>query len=212
MNESFIFYTSWAKAIKNLPDAERLKVYDAIMALAGDGVREELDGAAEMAMVFIEPQIMANLRKRENGKRGGRPKADEKQTETKTKPNRNQTETNTKANESKHKPNVNVNVNENVNVNVKDRRMTRPTPQQVREYCDAKGYTVDADAFCDFYESKGWTVGKQPMKDWQAAVRNWSRRGARDKPNRFSTSTDRHGYDFAELEKELTGNAINNAV
>ena len=35
---------------------------------------------------------------------------------------------------------------------------------------------VDANRFCDFYASKGWRVGSQPMKDWRAAVRNWNAR------------------------------------
>lgn len=51
-----------------------------------------------------------------------------------------------------------------------------PTPEQVTEYCREKGYdSVDPQRFVDFYESKGWMVGKNKMKDWKAAVRNWSR-------------------------------------
>ncbi len=37
--------------------------------------------------------------------------------------------------------------------------------------------TIDPEAFCDFYQSKGWVVGKSKMRDWQAAVRTWERRG-----------------------------------
>ena len=58
-------------------------------------------------------------------------------------------------------------------------RFTPPTPEDVRAYCREKGYAVDAGRFCDFYASKGWKVGNQPMKDWQAAVRTWARQ---DKP------------------------------
>ena len=38
---------------------------------------------------------------------------------------------------------------------------------------------MDGQAFMDFYASKGWRVGNQPMKDWKAAVRNWARRDVR---------------------------------
>lgn len=38
------------------------------------------------------------------------------------------------------------------------------------------GYTIDPQQFIDFYESKGWLIGKNKMKDWQAAVRGWARR------------------------------------
>ena len=51
--------------------------------------------------------------------------------------------------------------------------MWRPTVEEVRAYCSERGNGVDPQAFVDFYESKGWVVGKSPMKDWKAAVRTW---------------------------------------
>ena len=51
---------------------------------------------------------------------------------------------------------------------------TPPTVDEVRAYCTGKGYTVDADRFVDYYTSNGWRVGKNPMKDWKAAVRTWN--------------------------------------
>lgn len=53
--------------------------------------------------------------------------------------------------------------------------MRRPTVEEVRAYCDERCNSVDPQAFVDFYESKGWVVGKSPMKDWRAAVRTWER-------------------------------------
>lgn len=50
-----------------------------------------------------------------------------------------------------------------------------PTVEQVRAYCRERGNTVDADKFCDYYTSVGWKVGRNPMKDWQSAVRTWER-------------------------------------
>lgn len=52
----------------------------------------------------------------------------------------------------------------------------KPTVEEVKEYCRERGNAVDPEAFVDFYESKGWLVGKHPMKDWKAALRNWERR------------------------------------
>lgn len=51
-----------------------------------------------------------------------------------------------------------------------------PSLQEVSDYISGKGYTVDARQFVDFYESKGWMVGSNKMKDWRAAVRTWTRR------------------------------------
>ena len=53
-----------------------------------------------------------------------------------------------------------------------------PEVQEVRAYCMERGNDVDPERFVDFYEAKGWMVGKNKMKDWRAAVRNWERNGA----------------------------------
>lgn len=55
-------------------------------------------------------------------------------------------------------------------------RSIRPTVVEVSAYCVERANSVDPQAFFDFYESKGWKVGNQTMKDWQAAVRTWERR------------------------------------
>ena len=56
------------------------------------------------------------------------------------------------------------------------KKFKRPTLDEVREYIASQSYSVDAEAFIDFYEAKGWRVGNNPMKDWKAAVRTWERR------------------------------------
>ena len=50
-----------------------------------------------------------------------------------------------------------------------------PTYKEVRGYCDERDNQVDPIKFCDFYESKGWMVGKTKMKSWKAAVRTWEK-------------------------------------
>ena len=67
----------------------------------------------------------------------------------------------------------------------KGKRFTPPTVEEVREYVTSNNYNVNADNFVDFYESKGWLVGKNKMKDWKAAVRTWARR---DNGNNTGTS------------------------
>lgn len=53
---------------------------------------------------------------------------------------------------------------------------TPPTVQEVSDYLFEKGMTFDPERFVDFYESKGWLVGKTKMKCWKAAARTWSKR------------------------------------
>ena len=59
-------------------------------------------------------------------------------------------------------------------------RFKKPTVEELAAYCAERKNNVDPQAFFDFYESKGWRVGNQPMKDWKACVRTWERR---EKPN-----------------------------
>ena len=84
-----------------------------------------------------------------------------------------------------------------------------PTIDEVRAYCAEKNYSVDPERFVDFYESKGWMVGKTKMKDWKASVRLWERGNqrsdqdvARKKTNSF-TDFQQRTYDYESLEKTL---------
>lgn len=52
----------------------------------------------------------------------------------------------------------------------------KPSLEEIREYCISRGNQVDPEQFFNFYESKGWIIGKSPMKDWRAAVRTWEKR------------------------------------
>lgn len=55
------------------------------------------------------------------------------------------------------------------------KRIIPPKVEDVARYCRERNNGVDAEQFCDFYECKGWYVGKNKMVDWQAAVRTWER-------------------------------------
>ena len=52
-------------------------------------------------------------------------------------------------------------------------RFSPPSVQEIEDYCTEKGFLLDAERFVDYYASIGWRVGKNPMKDWRAAVRTW---------------------------------------
>ena len=56
------------------------------------------------------------------------------------------------------------------------KRFRPPTVEEVEAYCFERNNKVDAERFVDFYSSNGWRVGKNPMKDWKAAVRTWEKR------------------------------------
>lgn len=58
----------------------------------------------------------------------------------------------------------------------KAKRFMPPTVEEVAAYCKERGNKVDAEAFVAHYKSKGWKVGREPMRDWKAAVITWERR------------------------------------
>lgn len=72
----------------------------------------------------------------------------------------------------------NENINKDIDINTKTnktQKFKKPTIEEIEQYASEKNLTVDAERFFNFYESKGWLVGKSPMKDWRAALRNWAK-------------------------------------
>lgn len=78
--------------------------------------------------------------------------------------------------EEEKKPIIDIKKDANASKEKSYRRFVKPTVEQVRAYCAENNYQINAADFVDFYESKGWVVGKSPMKDWKAAVRTWIRK------------------------------------
>lgn len=62
-----------------------------------------------------------------------------------------------------------------------------PSISEISEYIRSKNYSVDAAVFHDFYEAKGWMVGKNKMKDWKAAVRTWEGKNNTARPQQAPT-------------------------
>ena len=51
----------------------------------------------------------------------------------------------------------------------------KPTLEEVKQYCNERKNNINPQRFIDFYESKGWMVGKNKMKDWKACIRTWEK-------------------------------------
>ena len=79
------------------------------------------------------------------------------------------------------------------------KRFTPPTLAEVQTYVLERQSPVDPQGFIDFYEAKGWLVGKTPMKDWKAACRNaekWERWNRNDSRSKVKTTADYGTEDF----------------
>lgn len=72
----------------------------------------------------------------------------------------------------------------------KAKRFVPPSVEEVESYCSERGNGIDAQSFIDFYESKGWMIGKNKMKDWKAAVRTWERSRNKNSTEKSKTVFD----------------------
>lgn len=71
--------------------------------------------------------------------------------------------------------NTNISSDKSDDNNRKGLKFIIPTLEEIKVYCRERNNQVDADTFFNYYESNGWMVGKNKMKDWKAAVRTWER-------------------------------------
>lgn len=195
MRDSVLFYRSFYDALKNIPPDERLKVYDAIMEYGMYDRDPDLEGVSLAIFLLAKPQIDANNKRYENGR-----KAKKKRTVSETEANNKQESSEC---EAKEKEKVKEKVKDNNKI------FKPPSVDDVRAYCDERGNNVDPQSFVDFYESKGWMIGKNKMKDWKAAVRTWersetkTRQGETAKLARDNNNFERRKYDFDALERGL---------
>ena len=118
----------------------------------------------------------------------------------------------TKSNESKSKSKSKSQIEEKESKERETaKRFIPPTVDEVRSYCEERKNNVDAEKFVDFYESKGWMVGKSKMKDWRASVRTWEKEDRiAKKPNQFEKGlherTQKTDYDeFCRQNDALGG-------
>ncbi|MDU6697918.1 MAG: phage replisome organizer N-terminal domain-containing protein [Streptococcus salivarius] len=72
----------------------------------------------------------------------------------------------------------------------KRKRFEKPTLSQIEQYCIERSNNIDASQFFDYYESNGWKVGKNSMKDWKAAVRTWERSEYRKSNSKKNSKED----------------------
>lgn len=231
MRDSVVFYRSWHEATKNLPPEFYKEAMVAFMEYALNGSIGEISPVANLFLQMAKPQVDTNNQKYLNGCKGGRPSKVEvekeeiesgrKYSDTARMVAQNQPETERNQSITKAKPN-NVYDNENVLKEntlkgVKEKRFTPPTVEQVTEYCQKSDITsVDVQRFVDFYTSKDWMIGKNRMKDWQAAVRNWARQDGKPKehcskvkkPNSFLNFEQRN-TDYDEILLKQTQNWLN---
>ena len=172
-------YMSYLQSLSPFTDEERGRIVMAMLNYAATGEVPQFEGNERFIWPSLQAQIDRDIetyqakcaRNKVNGSKGGRPSKNptvipetERFLEKPQKP------------KEKEKGKEKEREKDNIGA---DKPPTRhrfipPTVDEVKAYCTEKGYVVDPERFVDFYTSNGWRVGKNPMKDWKAAVRNWS--------------------------------------
>lgn len=208
MREQFTFYRSYFDAIRRLKKAaDRAAIYDAIADYALYGNATELSDAAGAIFDLIRPTLDAAKRKSDGAKSktsgkdtGESPEKDMQDTDKiparsaqdidkipaicaqgEIEDARNEKE---KEKEKEYEKESYIKETLSIeSVKKSAPRFTPPTMEEVAAYCSERGNSVDAERFCSFYQSNGWKVGKNPMKDWKAAVRTWEKRDAQSGNN-----------------------------
>lgn len=157
--DSFIFYRSFYEAIRDLPDAEKAKILDAICELSLNFNELELTGISKSLFILIKPQIEANNKRFRNGI-----KPKQKQNGSKTEAKKKQEKSNIDENKSKTEANNNVNVNNNNNINDSNKLEYRKSEflKSLKPYFEQ----YDKKMIMDFFEY-------------------WTEHGFRDKKMRF---------------------------
>lgn len=201
-------FFDWIEQTAALSDAERGRLFIAILEYARSGLEPKLDGRESILFPVFRTQIDRDMENgathAQNGSLGGRPKKQREPKETKnnqTIPNALNKEKEKEKEKDKDKDKDDISPPYGRENKTRGTRFAPPTLDEVQAYISERGSSVDAQRFIDFYASKGWMVGKNPMKDWKAAVRTWEKRDNYETAPRAGRKPERKSW--AELAAEM---------
>lgn len=193
MSAKFTWHEKFTRAVEKLPDELVAPFVRAVLAYGTDGTEPDLAFPLDAIFETFREDIDYSKGVREANARGGRRSKSGGGTEgsegatCKSPENTSKCCDDTcKSQENTSSPIQDIAIQD---IAVQDKteqkdkggkrvRFRPPSPEEVEAYATERGTPIDAGRFCDFYASKGWKVGSQPMRDWRAAVRNWAARDA----------------------------------
>ena len=113
----------------------------------------------------------------------------------------------------------NTNINNTNNINnelnniiitpqTKSKKFTKPSLEEINNFILENNLKVNGEHFYDYYESNGWKVGKNSMKDWKATLRNWNRNNFNEKSKRSNKTKNEEQWEYLKelYEKENSEN------
>lgn len=155
--DSFVFYRSFFEAIKLLDSQQAMTLVTAISEYALNGIEPQIDGVAGIVWTTIKPQLEANRRKYECGKKGGAPKG-----------NRN----NPNGRRGKHVTEAPTNETMLESPPIQTQQAI-PTFNEIEQYVRINNLQVNPEYFHTHYQSVGWKSGPNAISDWRALIRKW---------------------------------------
>lgn len=192
MAEAFTVFEKFGDVCAELEEPDRKELIYAINMYGMFGEEVELPYMLKALFISLKEDIDNSKSARARGSKGGRPRgkqevpeAEKPEVSTTHKPEVSTTrepevseavEPEVTEESEKSESQTNTSQSNTDQSKPKERRFTPPSVEEVRDYCASKGYTFDPEAFVAFYESKGWKVGRSPMRSWQAACVTWQKR------------------------------------
>lgn len=180
MRDSFMFFRNMRDIIKSVPRELQLELREAIEDYVFDGV-EPTDWAFKAIIQSIKPSLEYVGRGAPKGNQNAK-KEEIEEVENNSKQIKQKNQLSgielfeTKKQEAKAETKEETKVKkDNLTVIQKKQNFQKPTFEEVEAYCKERNNGVDVARWFDYYTANGWKVGKNPMKDWRAAVRTWER-------------------------------------
>ena len=163
-----------------MTDEELGRIYRAAMTYFEDQTILPLERTERLLFMMMKEHIDEALAdyetKKENGKKGGRPK---KQTEPEVISGSVNKATITEADaeaETDAEAEAETDKEKEKKYLYTPSPFTPPTMEEVKAYIQKRGYQTNPEVFWDYYTANGWHMGSAPIKDWKAALRNWNRK------------------------------------
>ncbi len=176
--ENFTWFPKLTRTVERVLEEQRGELLWALACYGTYGVEPDLEYPLDMAFEALREDI-DNSRRNRGQNKGGRPPKKTMVSESENQVSETETrvfETRNQGFEMAEPKPSQANTNQAKPIKKKVERFTPPSVEEVRAYCAEKGYTFDPESFHAFYESKGWKVGRNPMKSWKAACVTWQNR------------------------------------
>ena len=223
--KKIIVYADWLDMFEAMTDDEAGRLIKHFFRYVNDLNPKAPDRVTELVFEPIKAVLKRNLKhwenrveqNRNNGTKGGRPKTENNPNkpngflDNRKKPDNDNDKDNDNVNDKDNVILNNTSLSTNVSKEVEQQaaksqkhiRFIKPTISDIEVFTQASNLNLNPDHFFDFYESKDWMVGKNKMKDWKAAARNWARRNETPQQNKNQKPLTQIDYEKQHINSHV---------